>query len=105
DEMLVPFVVHGEGGAAATAHADMAFLDSLFDVLRVVVAAANDQQVLETTGNEEIGTMDEAKVSGSKERATTVRESCRKNSFTVLRPTPVAAGDARAGKPDLADVV
>ncbi len=43
----------------------MTFLDSQFDVLRVMIEAANDDQILQSTSDEELAFIAEAKVAGA----------------------------------------
>src|SRR5688572_26206385 len=54
DQPLFSFKVHGESSYAAWPQCLMAFLHRCFDILRVMVTAANDDQVFEPTRDEQL---------------------------------------------------
>ena len=69
DEPLVAVDLDGERRAPFGPERGVAPLDGPLDVLRVDVAAADDDQVLEAAGDEQLAVVDEAEVAGAEERA------------------------------------
>ncbi len=57
-----------EGRAAARAQRRVGPLDRKFDVLRIKIAAADDDQVLEPAGDEQLATVEEAEIAGAQKR-------------------------------------
>src|SRR5207253_10515168 len=98
-----PGEIDREGGAATGAQIAMAALGGQLQVLRIVVPAAQDDQVLQAAGEEQLPRGDEAEVPGAQERAGAVGEMGAERRRRLLRPLPVPLGDARAAHPDLAD--
>ena len=80
----------------------MAPLGRLLDVLRIEVAAAEDDQVLDPAGDVELAVVQEAEVAGPQERAVAVGGAGAERLLGIVGPLPVALGDARAADPDLA---
>ena len=68
DQPLLAVRLDGEGRAAAGRSAGWLLLDGPLDVLRVEVAAADDDQVLEPAGDEQLAVVEEAEVAGAQER-------------------------------------
>src|SRR5262245_49367466 len=82
----------------------MALLYRQLDILRVVVAPADDDQVLAAAGDEERVVLDEAEVARTQERSDPIRHQRGVDSLDGLSgAAPVPLGDAGAGDPDLAD--
>ena len=79
--------------------------DGQLDVLRIVVHAADDDQVLEPAGDEQLAVAHEAQVAGAQEGPLAgVRQVGRGRSASRgLGLLPVALGHAGAADPDLAD--
>lgn len=70
-----------------------------------MVAAADDDQILEATRDEQFVVVDEAQVAGPHERAVArVFEVGVERVFGFGGTFPIAFGHARAGDPDFADV-
>ena len=101
-----PVVADGERGAGAWLHVAWALVDRQLDVLRIVVHAADDDQVLQPAGDEQLAVVQEAQVAGAQERARGRRRRRAWNVCCVASSRlPVALGHAGAGDPDLADLV
>src|SRR6185312_13239482 len=92
-----------EGGARARPHVRAASLRRRLDVLGVVVAAADDDQILEPSGHQEPGAVENSEISGAQERPRTVRQTGAKQQLAFLGPAPITRGHARAADPDLPD--
>ncbi len=98
-----------ERRAAARPQVRVAALGGELQVLRIVVAAAQDDEVLLPPGDEELAALDEAEVAGPQVRPTAsggggrrgLGEHGAKILRCRLRLPPVATGDALAGDPDL----
>ena len=86
--------------------AGMGGLHGLLDVLRIVVAAADDDHVLEPAGDEQLAVLDEAEVAGPQEGPATAVASpaVGRRSARLSGAAPVAVGDRRAATQNLADV-
>src|SRR6185369_11251710 len=75
----------------------------------VVVTAAQDDEVLRAAGEEQLAAGEEAEVAGPQERTLAILVILAMSQLRperrggLLRPFPVALGDARPGHPDLAD--
>src|SRR5262245_3160636 len=79
-------------------------LHRLLDVLRVVVAAADDNDVLDPPGDEQLAVLDEAEVARAQIRPlAAVGQRGAEGAFGLVGPSPVACGDRRPLHPDLAD--
>src|SRR5438477_248307 len=79
-------------------------LDRRFDVLRIVIAAANHDHVLEAARDEELVLLKEAKIAGSQERPLAgIAAAGAKRAFGLLGLVPVALGHRWPRDPDLAD--
>ena len=61
--------VVGQRERRARQHGRMGLLGRLLDVLRIVIAAANDDHVLHAAGDEQLAVAEEAQVAGSQEAA------------------------------------
>ena len=106
DEALFAVYVAGEGGAHAGGEGGVAVFDGVFDVLGVVVAAANDDEVFDPAGDVELVVVDEAEVAGAQVGAVAgVVEVGLEGGGGFTRPGPVALGDVGAADPDFADFV
>ena len=96
----------GEGGDAALPDAVVLF-DERFDVLRIVIEAANDEHVLEAAADIELVIEHEAEVAAAQPAGAPSASPGSRASKTrraQLRPAPVAAALAAAANPDLADL-
>ena len=61
DQLLAAVFFHGEDPAAIEPQPRMALLDGQFDVLRIMIDAVEDDQVLEAAGDEEFAVLNEAR--------------------------------------------
>ena len=73
-----------------------------FDVRGIDVLATNDQQVLEPAGHHQRTVPNEAEISGTQPAQAVALHECFVRGFRII---PVSQRDARAGYPDLADLV
>src|SRR5580698_5384834 len=77
-----------------------------FDVLRVVIAPANDDQILDAAGDEDLAVSQEPEIAGSQEGS--VAALCQPPVERVFREVgtpPVAGSHRRSRDPDFADLV
>ncbi len=98
---LLAALVDRERGAAAGAQAGVAALRRELDILRIEVAAPQDDQVLDAAGDEQLAAMEEAEVAGAQERPLAGRQPAAERRRGLLGTVPVAARYAGAGDPDL----
>ncbi len=102
DEPLLAGDLDREGGAAARPQLRMAALGRQLDVLRIVVAAAEDDQVLEPAGDEQLAAAQKAEIPGAQERTlAAIRQPGREIAPRAFGVAPVAEGHARPRHPDL----
>src|SRR5208282_5722357 len=98
--------VDRKSDAAARPYRLMALFDRQFDVAGGKVAPVDDDQILQTAGDEELAVAQESEVSGAKKRPFAgVREVRVEGARGFLGPVPVALSHGRAGDPNLADLV
>ena len=115
---LATIHVDGEGGDRTGPHERARLLDGMLDVLRVVVAAADNDQVFEPAGHEEFTVVEEAQVAGAeigpriglprghsliRRRLIGLREHRPEGGRGGVATVPVALCHARAAHPDLTD--
>ncbi len=103
DEPFLAVDLAGAGHPAALAQARGGALDGALDVLRVVVAAGDDDDVLDTAGDVELLPVGEPEVTGTKERSFPGVEAGPEGLLGGLGAAPVAVRDARPRHPYLAD--
>src|SRR5262245_45790958 len=106
DELFVGtrFRCDREARPAATQQSWVTVLNVRLDVFGVVVAPADDDQVLQPPRDEQFVVESEAKVARPQERSAPVREERLKRLLGLFGPAPVARRDAASGEPDLADL-
>ncbi len=84
----------------------MAGLHGELNVLGVVIAAADDDEVLAASRDEQLAGAKEPQVPGAEKRAAPgLRKIRRECLFGLFGPSPVTLRNARSGDPDLADLV
>ena len=106
DEALRAVLVDRERGAETRCEQRVACARGGFDVLRVMVETADDDEVVDSAGDVELAFVDEAKVAGAQKRAVAgVASACVERRCGFLRVAPVALADGFAGDPDLANAV
>ncbi|CAM3290567.1 hypothetical protein COSO111634_10390 [Corallococcus soli] len=93
--------LHGEGRATPRPHRGAGMLRRQLDVLGVVVATADDDEVLDAAGDEELRALEEALVAGAQEGPVAVGGARVEVARGVLGAAPVAQGHARALHPHL----
>jgi hypothetical protein len=95
-----------ERRAGARPQRRMAALRRQLDRVRRVVAAPDDDQVLEAAGDEQLAAAQEAEIAGAQEGTLpgAVEEGLER-ARALLRLVPVALGDARPRQPDLAEAI
>src|SRR6185295_6519992 len=71
------------------------------EILRIVIAPAQDHQVLRAAGDEQLAVANEAEVAGAQVGPRAANEARPEGAFGLLVPVPVAESDARAPEPDL----
>jgi hypothetical protein len=106
DQALGAVGLDGERRPAARAECRAVALHRLLDVVRVVVPPVDDDELLQTPGDEELAVVEDAEIPRSKEPD--VRRfagDCRVERLARrFGSVPVALGHALARHPDLADV-
>src|SRR5436309_3300858 len=81
----------------------MAFLDGLLDVLRIVIATADDDRVLDPALDAQLAVFDKGKIAATEEWTFAGAGQIRMERLgRLFRPLPIAIGDVRAADPDLA---
>ncbi len=115
DEALLALRLQGEGRPAAGPERRMALFDRELQVLRVAVDALEDDEILESPGDEELAVAEESQVAGAEVRPlagiggiagiTGTGEPRLEDLGALLGPRPIAGGDARPLNPDFADLV
>src|SRR5436305_5292869 len=66
-----------------------------FDVLGIVIAASDDDQVFDTTGNKQHAVLEKAHISGAQERPLLcIRQVCLESMLRLLHFVPVSLGNA-----------
>ncbi len=91
-----------ERGDRSRPHRGMARLGRGLDVLRIMVAAAQDDQVLLAPGDEQLAVLHEPEVAGAQEGSLALARQARsERRERLLRPVPIAGGDAGSRHPDL----
>ena len=81
----------------------MGRLDGMFNILRVVIDSAENDQILESTGDEQLALEQETQIASPQERSSSVLKTRLKNLSREIVTLPIATGHARSGDPDLAD--
>src|SRR2546422_5721575 len=81
-------------------------VDRRLDVVGRVVTPVDDQQILDSSDDEQLVARDEAEISGSEPGffGSAVRgrqKLCAKSTFGLFRPAPVAEGHVVTLRPDL----
>mmetsp|Transcript_11253 Transcript_11253/g.45769 ORF Transcript_11253/g.45769 Transcript_11253/m.45769 type:complete len:1239 (-) Transcript_11253:73-3789(-) len=109
--LLVLLVVvlgrQGESSHATSAHDTLALVhDHLLDVVRVEVAATDDDHVLDAASAVQLAVADKTEISGAKIVLVRVATSkgCAEGLLSERREAPVAGGVARATDPDLSNL-
>ncbi len=101
-QALLPLHLHRKGGAAGRREGGVAPLHRRLDVLRIEVAAAQDDEVLEACDHEELATGEHPEVAGAQERSGAgIAQERRERRSGLHRPPPVAVRHAGAGDPYL----
>src|SRR3954470_1377706 len=109
DETLraVP-VLRREGRAAVATQRRMRLLDGVLDVLRVVIGAADDHDILDPAGDVQFAALvEEAEIAGAQPapaRARLAGNGRPERGGACLGVHPIAARDIGARDPDLADL-
>src|SRR6185312_6900118 len=72
-------------------------------IVRMEVAAADDQQILAAARDEQLAVVDEPQIAGAEIRLRVAGDARVERVARRILALPVAAGDARSPRPDLAD--
>jgi hypothetical protein len=96
DEALLTVPLDRECGAGPWQNGCVAAFDSLFNVLRVVVAPVDDDEVFETTGNKQFAVPDEPQVPRAQKRPFSgVRKERIERTRGFLGAIPVPSRNVR----------
>ena len=72
----------------------MAFLYCQLYILRVMISAANDDEVLDSTGDKQSPVFEKAYISRTQKRPLLLNAQLRMESLrAVIRPSPIPLGD------------
>src|ERR1700752_507942 len=88
--------LHRERSAAVVHQILVSSFDGVLDVLRIMLNAANDNQIFQTAGDEEFILVLEAQITGAQIWTVTVGEKGTKDSFRFALIVPVALRDSPA---------
>ncbi len=102
DQLLFSVGGHAERGRAAGAQAAVGRPSGLFEVLGEVVAAADDDHILDPTRHVQVSVLDQTQVAGAQVWAVPTGQLGTEALLAVFGTVPVAVRDTRAGYPDLA---
>ena len=104
-QLLFGTLPHSERCAPAGSHARVALCHRGFDVVWVVVAAADDHQILQPAGDEQLAVVREAQVTGTQERAfARVLQARAERLRRFVGSLPISLRDAWSRHPDLPDL-
>jgi hypothetical protein len=106
EPFLAALVDNGEGGAAVPAQGRVRGLDRMLDVVRIMVDAADNDQILDPAGDEQLARrIDKAEIAGSKPTPGLLAcDPSREGRAGGLGVAPVAPGNMGSGDPDLANL-
>ena len=83
----------------------MALLHSQLDVLRIMIASTDDDQVFQTSCNKQLTFLNKTQVAGSQERPfAAALQNCFENLFGFFRTTPIPCGNTWPFYPDFPDL-
>lgn len=103
---FLPRILDGESPCAPAPKQPVALLYGSLNILRVVISASNDEQVLQTPGDKDFTVSDEPEVTGPQERPFSRIAKCRaKRARSFLRIVPISLGGAGSGQPDFTDLL
>ena len=105
DQFFLAFFANQHRSSSTLRHMFMRRLDGMLDILRVVIHAAENEQVFEASGDKQLPIAQKAQVARAQEGATTVIEPRLKSLFVQVIAFPVATSNTGAGNPDLTDSV
>ncbi len=94
-----------KSGATPGAQGFMRALRGELQVLRIVIAAPQNDQILAPAGDVELALAQETEVARAQERAAAVRQPGAQLRLARLRASPVSRCHAGSGDPDLADLL
>ncbi len=96
--------VDGESRGGGRSQQRMAALDGLLDILRIIVAAVDDQQIFQAAGDEQFALVQETQIASAQVRAAAgVFQEGAERGGGFIGLAPVALGYAGAGHPNFAD--
>jgi len=104
-QALAVFGLHRESSAALRLERGMAPGDGIFDILRVVVAATDNDEVLRAPGNEQAAAVHESQITRSQKRPVPACRSSLEDLTSIFFLAPVTSRDARTSHPDLANAI
>src|SRR5581483_10387029 len=97
--------INREDRAAVGSQGRVTLFYRQLDILRIMVAATNNDQILEAARNKQFAVFDEAQVAGTQERTFTGRQVSIEGIVRLFWSPPVALCDAGACDPDFANVL
>jgi hypothetical protein len=103
DQLFLPRLVKCEGRSRSRVKSGVGALDCELDVLWGKVAPADDDEVLQAAGDENLTMVQEPKIPGTQEsRFGGTVEAGAEGVATLIRPVPISLGDTLARYPQLA---
>ena len=99
-----PVDIHAHGSGCVQSDRGVAGFNRTLDILRVMIPAADDDQVLDAPGNEKLSAKQESKIAGPQERTIAAGQACLEYTRGVGVAAPVPLCDVRPGHPDFANL-
>ena len=106
DETLFAAHLDGEGGAAGRLEGWMGLLSGPFDVLRIKVTTAKDEEIFDPAGDEQLAITKETEIAGPQERP--LARLCQDRAEDLVGSSlrsPVSLGHTASRNPDLSDLM
>ena len=105
DQSLRSIHVNGKRSAASGPQRAVAPLDGVFQILGIVVGAANDDEIFQSSGDEELSAIEKSEVAGAKEGAFAGGQMRAECLLRLRGLAPIAARHARTRNPDFSHAV
>src|SRR5438034_886908 len=103
---LLSIRFNGKRGAATGLQRWMTLFHGSFDVLWVMVMSRDDDQILQSAGNEQLALAKESQISRTEKRPfLCIRQIGPIGLIRLLRPIPITLCDAGTGHPNLSDFI
>lgn len=105
DQTLRSVRIDGKRRAASGTQCAVTALHGVLQILRIMIGAANDDQILQPSGDEELPVMKKSKIAGAKERPLAGSQVRAESFLRFFRLAPIAFCDTGTGNPNFTDAV